>query len=80
MTNINMVKKLVQGSPRDKYRSKGRLENLLKVELNDMKAINGPGNMYYLLVQRKSTSNTEDYGYEVEYVRRPPLQRNSYTW
>ena len=76
----NVVRKVVPGNLGDKYSSRGRLENILKVELSDMRAINGPGDMYYLLMQRKSTSNTEDYGYETEYVRRPPLQRDAYTW
>ena len=80
MTSINVVRKVLQGSLGDKYSSKGRLDNILKVELSDMKAINGPGDVYFLLMQRKSTWKTEDCVYETEYVRRPPLQRDSYTW
>ena len=72
-------KKVVQDSLGDKYSSKRRLDNTLKVELSDME-INGPGHKYYLLMQRKSTSSTEDYEYETEYVRRSPLPRDSYTW
>lgn len=38
--------KAVQGSFADKYKSKDGLDNILEDELSDMKAINGPGDMY----------------------------------
>lgn len=45
MTNINVVRKMVQASRGDKYSIRGRLANILNVERSDMKVINGPGDM-----------------------------------
>ena len=84
MTNTTIVGRWSSATSLTSIVQRMCCDNILEDEVGDLKAINSQGNKYYVLrlqrlsTQRKSTSNRNDNGYETEYVRRPPLLRDSY--